>query len=285
MKPSAHASGTVRSHAGPDRRPVVVGVESTGDSHVTIEWAAREAASRRAPLTLVHTRAREHALAAGAPDVRIARQRGHAADVLVDLTSNCSLLVVGRHHGSAIARGVFGSVSSHVVSAAQCPVVVLAGAPGMVEEGPSVVAGVSGEAHDQDVLRFAFDYAGRNGFPLQVVFAWTATFGSLRLPPPDVARLPLSEIVAGWRAEYPDVTTHLVVQHGDPVDVLVETSASQALLVVGRHASRMRLGSILGSTSLGVVHHATCPVAVIPPSVAVPEHELVSAAQPGIVTP
>ena len=55
MKPSAHASGTARSHAGPDRRPVVVGVESTGDSHVTIEWAAREAASRQVPLILVHT--------------------------------------------------------------------------------------------------------------------------------------------------------------------------------------------------------------------------------------
>jgi nucleotide-binding universal stress UspA family protein len=28
----------------------------------------------------------------------------------------------------------------------------------------------------------------------------------------------------------------------------------------------MHFGAMLGSTSLGVVHHATCPVAVIPPA-------------------
>lgn len=298
----------------PDRRPVVVGVESSGEDSAVIEWAAREAASRRAPLTLVHTwnwgtvplmsqyghaekmaieeegvrilvRAKERALAAGAHEVQIVRQRGHAPDVLVELTETAALLVVGSRHASAVARAVFGSVGTALVSAALCPVVVLSGAPGMVEERPGVVAGISGDAHDQEVLRFAYEYASRNHLPVQVVFSWTPTFGSLRLPPPDVARLPLSETVAGWRAEYPDVPTHLVVQHGSPVDVLVEASASQALLVVGRHASRMHLGTVLGSTCLGVVHHATCPVAVIPPTIAVAERELVTAVRPGIVTP
>ena len=298
----------------PDRRPVVVGVESSGDSRATIEWAAREAASRQVPLILVHTwnwgsvpmmsqygdaekraiedegarileRAKEQASATGARDVRIVPQRGHAPEVLVDLTATSSLLVVGSHHPSAIARGVFGSVGTTVVSAARCPVVVLAGAPGMVEERPGVLAGVTGEPHDQDVLRFAFDYAARHGLPLHVVHSWTPAFGALKLPPPDVLRLHLSEIVAGWREQYPDVVTHLVVRHGDPVDALVESSASQALVVVGRHASRMRLGSILGSTCLGVVHHATCPVAVIPPPGTVTEREFVATAQPGIVTP
>lgn len=290
----------------PDRRPIIVGVEAAGDSLAAIDWAAREAANRHAPLTLVHTwdwgsvplmsaeygygekqaieqeggrilaRAKEHALAAGAVDVHVVRQRGYAPDVLVGLTAEAALLVVGSRHASAIARGVFGSVSTAVVSEAKCPVVVLSGPAGMLEARPEVVAGVSCQPHDQDVLGFAFDYASRNQLPLRVVFCWESTFGSVKLPPPDIAKLRLSETLAGWREEYPETQTHLVVRRGHPIDVLVASSASQALLVVGRHAPHLRFGSLLGSTSLGVVHHATCPVAVVPPTVAARETELVS---------
>ena len=288
----------------PDRRQIVVGVEAAGDSLAAIDWAAREAANRHAPLTLVHTwdwgsvplmsaqygygekqaiereggrilaGAEEHALAAGAPEVRVVRRRGYAPDVLVDLTADAALLVVGSRHASALARGVFGSVSTAVVSEAKCPVVTLSGPPGDLGERPEVVAGVSCQPHDHDVLAFAFDYAGRNQLPLRLVFCWQSTFGSIELAPPDTAKLRLAQTLAGWREEYPEVTTHLVVRRGHPVDVLVASSASQALLVVGRHASHLRFGALLGSTSLGVVHHATCPVAVIPPTLAVKESEL-----------
>ncbi|HEY8302700.1 MAG TPA: universal stress protein [Jatrophihabitans sp.] len=289
----------------PDRRQILVGVEAVGDSVAAIDWAAREAAARHAPLTLVHTwdwgsvplmsaqygygekqaieqeggrilaRAKEHALAAGAFDVHVVRRRGYAPDVLLDMTADAALLVVGSRHASTIARGVFGSVSTAVVSEAMCPVVVLSGPPGAREARPQVVAGVSCEPHDQDVLAFAFDYANRNQLPLRTVFCWQSTFGSLSLPPPDVAKLRLSETLAGWRAQYSDVETHLVVRRGHPIDILVASSASQALVVVGRHAPHLRFGALLGSTSLGVVHHATCPVAVIPPTVVAREPGLV----------
>ncbi|MDT4914840.1 MAG: Universal stress protein family, partial [Pseudonocardiales bacterium] len=39
----------------------------------------------------------------------------------------------------------------------------------------------------------------------------------------------------------------------------------QCLLVVGTHNRGALAGTLLGSVSQGVLHHATCPVAVVPP--------------------
>jgi nucleotide-binding universal stress UspA family protein len=307
----ADAHGTLNL---PDRRAVVVGIESSDDNAVVIEWAAGEARARGAPLRLVHTwewdnvpiwatpyhfarkkdlereaarileHARKCAVGAGACDVRIVTRRGYAADVLLDMTADASLLVVGGRHASALARGVFGSVSAAVVSEATCPVVVLSGPPGMTDERAEVVVGVAGGPHDHRVLAFAFDFAREHGLPLRAVLCWDAMFGNIALPPPDATRLRLAESLAGWADRFPDVQTHLAVERGDPADILVQTAASQALLVVGRHAPRLRFGAILGSTTLGVVHHATCPVAVIPPVVAVQERQPVAAMSSGIVT-
>jgi nucleotide-binding universal stress UspA family protein len=296
MSTTPRSDPAVADTSGPDLRPVVAGVDSSSANAGAVDWAAREAAARHARLTLVHTwewagvpawgtdydlttkkeleregsrilaRAKERAVAAGAPEVRIEIRRGHAPDVLIDLTADAALLVVGSRHPSALARGVFGAVSTSVVSESKCPVVVLSGPPGMLAERPQVVVGLAGVAHDEDLLGFGFDYARRHALPLRAIFCWNPMFGDLRLPPPDIAKLRLAESIAGWREQFPEVETHLVARRGDPVDVLVNTSASQALVVVGRRSQRMRFGAVLGSTSLGVVHHATCPVAVIPPT-------------------
>ncbi|MGW4108691.1 universal stress protein, partial [Streptomyces sp. NPDC004976] len=38
------------------------------------------------------------------------------------------------------------------------------------------------------------------------------------------------------------------------------------LLVVGRRARRTAVGTRIGSVAYGVLHHADCPVAVVPPA-------------------
>lgn len=303
MVPTHTPAGEHDTSTHRDRRQVVVGVEASDDNRAVIEWAAKEAFARQAPLTLVHTwewegvpvwatpyhylrktdvehegeqilaRAAQHAIDAGAHDVHVVTQRGYAPDVLVAMTAQASLLVVGTRHASALARGVFGSVSTSVVSEARCPVIVLTGAqePPGAAGGPDgacsqVVVGLAGGYHDQSLLEFGFDFAGEHGLKLVAVYCWESTFGSIALPAPDAAKRQLAESIAGWRERYPEVETNLVARRGAPVGVLVEASASQAMLVVGRHRPRLRLGAVLGSTMLGVVHHARCPVAVIPPA-------------------
>ncbi|MFF1747124.1 universal stress protein [Streptomyces mirabilis] len=45
---------------------------------------------------------------------------------------------------------------------------------------------------------------------------------------------------------------------------LIHASAGAALLVVGRRVRQTRLGTHLGSVAHAVLHHAPCPVAVVP---------------------
>jgi len=83
-------------------------------------------------------------------------------------------------------------------------------------------------------------------------------------PAPERADEWLSEALAGWREQYPDVTVHPEVIRDHPVAGLVLASSAQYLLVVGTTGHNALPGALLGSVSQGVLHHATCPVAVVP---------------------
>jgi nucleotide-binding universal stress UspA family protein len=59
-----------------------------------------------------------------------------------------------------------------------------------------------------------------------------------------------------------------VVEHvemGSAGQVLLSVAATGAqLMVVGRRAHRTDVGARIGSVAHGVLHHAGCPVAVVP---------------------
>jgi nucleotide-binding universal stress UspA family protein len=74
----------------------------------------------------------------------------------------------------------------------------------------------------------------------------------------------LSEALAGWRERYPDVDVHGAVIRDHAVAGLVSESTAERLLVVGSRGRHALAGTLLGSVSQGVLHHATCPVAVVP---------------------
>lgn len=60
------------------------------------------------------------------------------------------------------------------------------------------------------------------------------------------------------------VAVHPEVLREHAVAGLVAASTTQKLLVVGSRSRHARVGTSLGSVSQGVLHHATCPVAVVP---------------------
>lgn len=74
----------------------------------------------------------------------------------------------------------------------------------------------------------------------------------------------LSEALAGWGEQYPDVRTHASVTRDYPVSGLVAVSNEQDLLVVATRGRHSLVGRLLGSVSQGVLLYATCPVAVVP---------------------
>ncbi len=54
------------------------------------------------------------------------------------------------------------------------------------------------------------------------------------------------------------------VVHGSAAAALVDRSGQADLLVVGAQRSRIPVGLSLGLVNHAVLHHAICPVAVVP---------------------
>jgi len=282
--------------------PVLVGLGDANEHVSALAWAAREAASRGAPLHIV--RVYEHA-SSGNPweapaerrvgsELRRAAQglvrraeatvhrefpgvevtssvvEGSPARTLVAHSSRAQLTVVGSHAYSALGAAVMGSVSTVVAARAHGPVVVVNGPAGDPAEHPAVVVGVDGSAAGHEALEFGFEVAARRGRPLHAVLAWRpdalATMQWRAEPPaPERAERWLAEELAGWCAKYPEVAVVRAVVRAHPVAALVLESSGADLLVVGARGRHARLDSLLGSVSQGVLHHAHCPVAVIHP--------------------
>lgn len=281
---------------------VLYGLSDATEHWTALEWAADEARARNRPLHIVRayhwsagavpweladdrtialdlrggaeTRLR-HAVAhveGTHPDVTVKGSvfEGIAWDVLVEKSAGADVTVLGSRRLSAIGAAVMGSVSTVVAARAAGPVVVVEGPPGDSAEHPRVIVGVDGSVATDDVLAFAFDHASRHGVALKAVFCWRPDLAAAmqwrpEQPPPEKAERWLAEAVAGWQNKYPDVAVQRAVVREQPVAGLVLESATQDLLVVGANARHARVASLLGSVSQGVLHHATCPVAVIHP--------------------
>jgi nucleotide-binding universal stress UspA family protein len=138
---------------------VVVGVDGSPNSERALDWALKQAAAVRAPLTVVAVHevsksywggipvvgpADEALLGtlrqaaeemtqkavsrlgdAGPPSVRIHAVNGFVVKELVDASQDADLVVVGARGGSGFARLLVGSVSSEVVQHSACPVVIV----------------------------------------------------------------------------------------------------------------------------------------------------------------
>jgi nucleotide-binding universal stress UspA family protein len=195
---------------------------------------------------------------------------GSAVPILLTESANASLLVLGSRQAGTFGS-ILGSVGAAVAARAECPTVVLRGPAGLVEESPEVVVGIDDRDSDSAsaLLTFGFDYASRHGVALNAVLClhpdplvdlqWRAP-GS----PPVQADAWLAEALAGWREKYPDVASRGVAITAHPTAGLVQESLNQELLVVGTRGHHALAGTLLGSVSQGVLHHAYCPVAVIP---------------------
>lgn len=285
--------------------PIVVGVDGSDASLVGLAWATHEASRQHRRLRLVHAwevpvpgyvpvpasvdlvRESAEALLAEAAtkaaewapdlDIEAVLAHGPAPRVLVDHGADGTMVVVGSHGRGGFARLLLGSSSAAVAAHATVPVVVTRGtrAQEAWRDGP-VVVGVDGSAVSEAAIDVAFSAAATRRHGLVAVHAWAQ-------PDPFIdeayavlseaatrqteARLAVSESLAGWRDKYPDVAVTEVIADGHPVEALLSEVAERqaALLVVGSRGRGGFAGLLLGSVSRGVLHHATCPVAVVRP--------------------
>jgi len=284
--------------------PIVVAYDDSEGARLALEWAAVEARLRNTPLRIVYAAdfapaspylhmyddlpdpmvkaGRQHA--AGlveaaeqrareiAPGITVSSYFSEAArpaSTIVRESLNASMVVVGSRRLGTIGSVFLGSVGAAVSQRAACPVVVVRGRAGDPAERARVVVGVDGSGPSTAALAFAFEHASAHGVPVEVLLCWpedplTELSWRLPQPAPESAQALVSEIAAGWREKFPDVQVQASVVRDRPAAGLVAAATAQDLLVVGRHGRHVVPGAALGSTSMGVLHHATCPVAVVP---------------------
>ncbi len=274
---------------------VVVGVDSGAASTTAVEWAAEEAARRRAPLHVVHAAGVDTGPFAPPASVSGMRARGrtivHRAvervgearpEVLVGsdvvdqavgpalraASVRAALVVVGAVGHGRVHDMTVGSVSLELCYRSASDVVVV-----RRQEDPAarrVVVGVDGSAAGDRALVFAVGIAEGRGVPLTALHCWTRHRPSdLAVAAVDVGtgvatheRL-LREAVDRCVPASTTVELDRQVAGARPGAALVEASRHAALLVVGARGTGGVAGLHLGSVVRSVLHDACCPVAVV----------------------
>ncbi|KOV96560.1 MULTISPECIES: universal stress protein [unclassified Streptomyces] len=283
--------------------PITAGVDGTEESLAALDWAAREAVRRGLPLRVVHAWRYAEALATADRDtqhgwvsegvteaVRAVSGRhpgltvttdvveGAAAQALAGAAAGSEMLVLGsRGHGPVVGF-LLGSVGQQVIAEAERPVVLVRAGdqPTAEAAGRDVVVGQHGGPEDSAAaLRFAFETAAARGAAVTAVRAWTLppvfaySPGSLKLLDDagglePYERQALGEALQPWRERFPEVSVAEHVEMGSAGQVLLSLAGRAQLMVVGRRARRTAVGARIGSVAHGVLHHAECPVAVVP---------------------
>ncbi|MDI2129519.1 universal stress protein [Yinghuangia seranimata] len=201
------------------------------------------------------------------PDLEIvdALTDGEPVRVLRTEAEDAAMVVLGSRHLSSVAEALTtGGVAVPVAAHAACPVVVVRGPEQHGTIHPFLVVGVDGSPHSEPAIGFAFDTASRRGAVLDAVFVTHATGLHSANEADKEAGIALAESLAGWKARYPDVVVRPQIAHGHTVHALVLASRQALGLVVGTRGLGGFQGMVLGSVSRGVLHHATCPVIVVP---------------------
>jgi nucleotide-binding universal stress UspA family protein len=203
---------------------------------------------------------------------------GEPVDTLVAAAAEAEMLVLGsRGHGPVVGF-LLGSVGQQVIAETTRPVVLVRAGdrPTAEAAGREVVVGQQGEPDDSaETLRFAFETAAARGATVRAVRAWTLppvfaySPGSMQLLDEAGGLEPfetkaLSAALLPWRERFPDVPVVEHVEIGSAGQVLLSVAARAQLMVVGRRAHRTAVGARIGSVAHGVLHHANCPVAVVP---------------------
>ncbi|WP_405776611.1 universal stress protein [Streptomyces sp. NBC_01538] len=268
--------------------PLVVGIDGSEPSLEAVDWAADEAVRHSVPLHLVHAAAgdREPSDVIGAaskrareraPSVRLSSEVLHedAAAALVDKGRNAFALVLGSRGLGDLAEMLLGAVSLAVAARADCPVVVVRGAA--EHRGGrfgNIVVGVEEGEGSGTALQFALREAQVRSCRLTAVHAWNPSSRALttrpapswyameahRRPPSQV----LDEALRGLAERYRDARVSSRVIEGPARRALLDAGSEADLLVVGARRRQGHPGLQLGLINHALLHHAPCPVAVVP---------------------
>jgi nucleotide-binding universal stress UspA family protein len=148
----------------------------------------------------------------------------------------------------------------------------------------TIVVGVDGSPGSLEALRWALVESRLRGADVHVVHAWMVplidavpepwAIGAPSLGPSEdevhehleaAARKVLDASMEEARSADPGVEVGGALAEGRPAAALLAAAQDADLLVVGSRGRGGFAGLLLGSVSAQCVHHAPCPVVVVPP--------------------
>jgi nucleotide-binding universal stress UspA family protein len=281
---------------------ILVGVDGSAESDAAIRWATHEAVMRRTTMTLMHVIAPlaaswpmgpvyaditewqrnnarhvlEQALktlqatvsASQLPDVHTETLNSSVVPTLVRASENKQMIVVGSRGSGALGRLLLGSVSTGLVHHASCPVAVIRPEPESSYRDAPVLLGIDGSPASEAATALAFDEASRRGVELVALHAWSdvAVFPMLGMDWHEYesqGQEILSERLAGWQEQYPDVSVERRLVCDQPARWLTRESQDAQLVVVGSRGRGGFASTWLGSVSNEVAQSAKVPVLVV----------------------
>jgi nucleotide-binding universal stress UspA family protein len=253
--------------------PIVVGVDGSQCGLVAVQWAAREAALRGAPLRIVHAATYLGRSGNGSsPDLPRARQitakaytaarraapgttatteivSGDPVSALLDAAAESQLVVLGISTTGAADELILAPVAQRVAARVSCPLVVVPRQKGTATPaGRAVVAilGLGNPDDDEAVAAFAADAARRAGSTVSVIQTRSGADDKRdeRFPGLDVDR-----------EELPHATGVKLLGEACPTPLLVLTARQGGL----RHRG-------LSGAHRWLLRHCTSPMALVPPA-------------------
>lgn len=283
-------------------KPVIhVGVDGSWRDTGALEWALLESLLRREPLRAVHVIDEKlrhvpgwepNAVDDASLDLLDEVQKyldktpdslDHSADVkvgppartLAEVAAGSRMLVVGRRGMGTFRRLLIGSTSESVATTSTTPVVIVPDRWTPGDHGGPVLVALDDSDDQGAVIEFAIDEATERGLPVRFVHVWDLPAGyswdgmnvaGVSSEWAENAEGHLENLAAQWRQKYPHQVIEIEVRRGHAVDGIITAAADSdaQLLIIGNH-HRSRLADVLlGSVTRGVLHHASCPLAVVP---------------------
>ncbi|MEV6327835.1 universal stress protein [Streptomyces sp. NPDC051909] len=283
----------------PELGTVIAGIDGSPSARTAALWAADEAARRGRSVHLVHAADTDRrALIVRAETLQAVREAGRdlldetataIQDRHPDLTvvkelsklepvaalrataGHRGTIVVGNRGLGGFASLMLGSVGLGVAARSTVPVIVVRGDGERPETG-TVTAAVHG-ASDLAWLPVAAAEAEARKASLRLLSGWNMLthVGSVatRLDDPDeMTRTRVQEVreIADLlRHSHPELDVSHHVERGTSTPgILVDASAHTDLLVMGTEHRALGVAPALGRVAHVVLHHAHCPVQIVP---------------------
>jgi nucleotide-binding universal stress UspA family protein len=167
------------------------------------------------------------------------------------------MLVVGVDAASWSGPLFGGSVTERLITHSDIPVAIVPERTWPDEISGPVFVAIDARTPAAGPLRFAFTEASRTARELHVAHVIPEMTTYEQAQP---RRIDVSEVLAGWSEEFPDVTIKHRFFFDDADDGCVRASEEASLLVLGRRKTKIFGHPILGEIAKSV----HCPCVVVP---------------------